>query len=223
MVLPPGAPPVLTLVAQRFTESTRGIVSFRVRRVFDVHAGPMSRHEDFTLDEVYEDGATVRVRVVSDVVDGKPTSPSAQAALAASYEHPKPGDAFAPPFDQNNFSAYQYQNAGPQRIAFTSSVRDQGHGNGSFTYDGANNVVTFTYQPNVLPPHARSGSVTDRRSEVLPGYWAITEETQEYKGSYAIFSAGATVEFTYSNFRRFASLQNAIESISEPPTEQAKP
>ena len=94
MELPPGAPPVLTLVAHRFSESTRGVVSFRLHRVFDVHAGPMSRHEDFTLDGVYEDGAIVKVHVVSDTIDGKPVSAAAQSALEQSYTHPKTGDGF---------------------------------------------------------------------------------------------------------------------------------
>jgi hypothetical protein len=206
----------LTLVAQQFTETSRGVVSFRLHRVFEVHAGPMSRHEDFTLDGIYQDGAVVKVHVVNDVIDGKPASTEAQSALEQSSEHPKPSDVFAPPFDANNFSAYQYQIAGPQRIAFTSSVPDSGHGNGNFTYDSGNNVVSYTYQPNALPPHARWASVTEHRSEVLPGYWAVIEETQEYKGSYALFSGGATVECTYSNFRRFANLGDAIRSISAP-------
>lgn len=214
MELPPGAPLVLTLVAQRFTESTQGVVSFQLRRVFDVHAGPMSRHEDFTLDGIYEDGAIVKVHVVSDTIDGKPASPEAQSALEQTYDHPKTGDGFALPFDSKNFGAYQYQSAVAQRIDFTSNMHDATHGNGNFTYDGGDNVISYTYRPNALPPHASSGTITDRRSEVLPGYWAVTEEMQQYKGSYGLFSAGATVEFTYSNFRRFVNLVDAIRSIS---------
>src|SRR6516165_10093305 len=118
MELPPGTPPALTLVAQRFTESTRGVVSFRLHRVFDVHAGPMGRHEDFTLDGVYEDGAIVKVHVVSYTIDGKPVSAASQSALAQSYVHPKTGGGFALPFDSKNFGAYQYQNTAAQRIDF---------------------------------------------------------------------------------------------------------
>ncbi|HZY97322.1 MAG TPA: hypothetical protein VFE35_09480 [Candidatus Cybelea sp.] len=213
MVAPPNAPPALTLVAQRYAETNRGVVTFRLHRIFDVHAGFSSRHEDLVLTGVYADGAIAKVRVVSYTIDGKPAGAAAQAALEQAYEHPSLTDAFDLPFDPRYFSAYQYQSAGPQKIAFTSSVRDAAHGNGTVSYDADGNVVSYTYQPNALPPHASFGEVTDRRSEVLPGYWAVIQETQQYKGSYGPFPGAGTVQITFSDFRRFPDLQSALRAI----------
>jgi hypothetical protein len=213
MTLPPGAPPDLTLVAQRFAETSRGVVSFRLHRTFEVHAGFSSRHEDLVLDGISSDGVVTKVHISSYTIDGKPADAATQAALTQSYEHPNPSAVFNAPFDSRYVGAYQYASAGPQKIAFTSNLQDAAHGNGSFSYDAGDNVLTYTYKPNVLPPHASSGSVTDRRAEVLPGYWAVTQETQDYKGSYGPFPGAGTVALTYSDFRRFADLQSALQAL----------
>ncbi len=211
---PPGAPPAVTLVAQRFAQSNRGIVAFHFHRLFDVHAGFSSRHEDLVMDGIYQDGAIVKVHIVSYTIDGKPASAADQATIQDAWEHPKPTEAFRPPFDPRFITAYQYQSAGPQKVSFSSAVADAAHGNGSFTYDANNNVVQVTYRPNALPPHANFGEVTDRRAEVLPGYWAVTQEIQQYKGSYGPFAGAGTIQVTYSNFRRYPDLQRALRAIS---------
>ena len=213
MVTPPGAPPALAIVAQRFADTSRGIVGFHLHRVFDVHAGFSKRHEDLVMDGVYSDGEIVKVHVSSYTIDGKPADAATQATLVQSYEHPSAGALFNLPFDPRYVEAYQYQSAGPQKIAFTSSVRDAAHGNGSFSFDTSGNVLSYTYQPNVLPPHASFGEVTDRRSEALPGYWAVVEETQQYKGSYGPFPGAGTVEITFSDFHRFSDLPSALRSL----------
>jgi hypothetical protein len=210
---PPGAPPALAQVAQRFTQTSRGFVAFRMRRVFDVHGGLQSRHEDLVMNGVYDDGALVRVRVVSYTINGRPASATDIAGVEQSWNHPKPSEVFASPFDPKNFDAYQYRSDGNATIAFSSNVRDPGHGNGSFTYDAGGNVLSYTFVPNSLPPHATSGTIADRRSEVLPGYWASTEETQQYKGNYGPFAAAGAIQITYSDFRRSSDLSAALSSL----------
>lgn len=214
VTVPPGAPPAVTLVAERFAQTSRGIVAFHFHRVFDVRAGFSSRHEDLVMDGVYDDGAIAKVRIVSYAIDGKPASAADQSAVTDAWEHPKPTEAFHPPFDPRYLTAYQYQVTGPQKVAFTSSVADAAHGSGVFTYDGSNNVLELTYHPNVLPPHATFAEITDRRAEVLPGYWAVTEESHLYKGSYGPFSGKGTIQITYSNFRRFPDLQSALKDLA---------
>jgi hypothetical protein len=213
-MLPADAPPALAEVAQRFAETSRGIVGFQMHRTFDVHAGFSRRHEDLVLDGIFDDGSVVRVRVSTYSIDGKAAGAAADSEVEREWENPKPGDAFVPPYDSRYFAAYQYQANGDGSIAFTSTVRDAGHGNGTFAYDAQGNIVSCTYQPNVLPPHAKSGQIVDRRSEVLPGYWAVTEETQTYTGSIGPFPGSGTVDLRYSNFRRFADLESAIRSLA---------
>jgi hypothetical protein len=213
LTLPPGAPPVLAQVAQRFAETSRGVVAYQLHRVFDVHGGFQSRHEDLVVNAVCEDGAVVRVRVATYTIDGKAASAADVTSLEQSWNHPKAGDVFAPPYDPRFLDAYQYQAAAPSTIGFTSSIRDAGHGNGSFTYDAQDDVLSVTYSPNALPPHARSGEVTDQRAEVLPGYWAVTHETQEYRGTVGPFSAAGTIKVDFSGFRRFPDLQSALRAL----------
>jgi hypothetical protein len=207
------APPALAQVAQRFVKTTRGIVGFRLHRVLDVHAGFSSRHEDLVMAGVYDDGAIVKIRVLSYTIDGKPASASDDAAMEHAYEEPKAGDAFEPPFDARYADAYSYRQETSQTVAFTSELRDAAHGNGSFAYDADHNVVWYAYQPNALPPHASSGTIVDRRTEVLPNYWAVTQETQQYGGSYGPFPGAATQEVDFSDFSRFPDLQSALRSI----------
>lgn len=207
------APPVLTAVAQRFARSSRGVVGFRVHRTFWARAGLSSRHEDLVLKGIYDNGSIVRVKVSTYTIDGKTADANAVSTVEREWESPKPGDAFAAPYDSRNFSAYQYRALGNGSFAFASSVSDRGHGNGSFTYDARANVLVCVYQPNVLPPHARSGQITDRRSEVLPGYWAVTQETQTYKGTVGPFAGSGAVELDYTRFHRYANLESAIKSL----------
>ena len=207
------APPALAQVVQRYAETNRGIVFFHLHRLFDVHDAVAARHEDLALNGVYNDGVLVRVHVTAYSIDGKPASAADIAGIEESWVHPKPGDAFSPPFDERNLDTYQYRADGDAAISFTTSVQEQGHGNGSFSYDAQNDVVSYTYQPNVLPPHAKWGRITAQRAEVLPGYWASTQETQEYKGSVGPFAGSGTVETTYSDFRRFPDLQSALAAL----------
>jgi hypothetical protein len=213
MTLPPSAPPALAQIAQQFVQTSSGVVAFRLHRTMDVHAGFEKRHEDLVLNGIYQNGTIVKVRVSNYTIDGRPASASDVAAVEQAWGHPKPGEAFAPPFDPQYVSDYQYQSAGPSTIDFSSNMHDAGHGNGTFSFDTQANVVTCSYQPNVLPPHANSGEITDRRAEVLPQYWAVTQETQEYKGSYGPFAGAGTVELDFSDFRRFPDVQSALVTL----------
>jgi hypothetical protein len=200
-------------VAHRFVETTGGIVGFRLHRVLDVHAGFSHRHEDLVMTGIYQDGTTVKVRIVSYTINGKPASASADAAMTKAFEHPKPGTAFQPPFDPRYTGGYSYRTAGPSTIAFASGVRDEAHGSGAFAYDASHDVVWYAYQPNALPAHATFGTILDQRSEVLPNYWAVTHETQQYKGHYGPFAGAGLQEADYSGFSRFPNLESALRSL----------
>ena len=88
MTLPVGAPPALTQVAQRFVETSRGVVAFQLHRVFDVHGGFSKRHDDLVLNGIYQNGQLMRVRVVSYAIDGKAASSSDVAGVEQSWNHP---------------------------------------------------------------------------------------------------------------------------------------
>jgi hypothetical protein len=212
MVLAVSVPPIVVSVGQRFLQTSRGVVTFRLHRVFDVHAGPSSRHDDLVLDGVYQNGNLVRVHIVSDTVGGKAQSQDDVATAEDAWLHPKAGDAFHPPFDPQYFAEYSYQ-ARSAKVRFTSKIDDGGHGMGSFSYDPNHNVTSYTYQPAAMPQYAKSGTVSGTRSAVLPGYWATVKETQQYQGHYALWNGGATVQLMWSSFHRYDSLTAAERAI----------
>lgn len=209
-------PPAVMQIAQRVPGQEMGVVMYRLRRTFDVHAGPMHRHDELELVLVSQDGRTVKVRVVRSVVGGKAADAAGRADIENQYEHPNASDVFRWPFDPRYVAEYSFQVVDPHAYRFSSSIHDTVHGSGVFSTDAAGNVVHFQYTPNVLPKYTSSGTVTDERSEVLPKYWFLTSETYEYSGHYAIFGGGASVLIQYDQFKRFADLPSALSALDAP-------
>lgn len=213
MVAAVTVPPIVVSVGKRFMQTCRGVVAFRMHRVFDVHAGPSSRHDDLVLEGVYSNGTLVSVHILSDTIGGKAQSPDQIASAEQQWVHPKPGDAFHAPFDPRYFREYRYGPIARNSVSFTSLVDDAGHGTGTFAYDSSEDVTSYTYSPSVMPQYATSGTVTGTRRRVLPGYWAVTQETQQFAGRYALWKGGATVQLTWSEFRRYSSVSAAVSAI----------
>jgi hypothetical protein len=184
-----------------------------MHRVFDVHAGPSSRHDDLVLAGVYDNGNLVSVHILSDTIGGKTQTPEQIASAEQQWIHPKAGDVFHAPYDPRYFGEYHYGPLAPGSVSFASSQNDSAHGAGKFAYDSSGNVTSYSYVPAVMPQYATSGTVTGTRRRVLNGYWAVTQEVQQYAGRYALWKGGATVQYTMSEFRRYPSLSAAVSAI----------
>jgi hypothetical protein len=210
----PGSPPQLAHVLQAFAQTTQGIVSYRYTRAFSVSAGPMGRQDHLVFAGVDENGRTIKVRVLQDTIGEKKASHDQVATTEYRYEHPNPGDTFEAPYDPQYASEYTFKSMGGNTIAFTPIHPHKGTGSGTFSFDSQGDVVSYDYQPSVLPPHATSGTIIGHRAQVVPGYWAVTDETQTYGGHYAIFGASATVHIAASDFQRFPNLASAEKAIS---------
>lgn len=206
-------PPIVASIGRRYVKASRGVVAFRMHRMFDVHAGPSSRHDDLVLEAVYDDGSLASVHILSDTIGGKTQTPQQIASAEQQWIHPKPGDAFHPPYDPRYFGEYHYGPIAPGHVSFAAAVNDAGHGTGSYTYNSSEDVTAYTYAPAVMPQYATSGTVNGTRRKVLPGYWAVTQETQQFAGRYALWKGGATVQYTMSEFRRYPSVQAAVAAI----------
>lgn len=209
------APPAVAQIAQRTKPQEQGIVLYRLHRAFDVHAGPMHRHDETQLAVISQDGHVVKVRVLSAVEGGKPLDQMRIAQIEEQYEHPKPADIFHRPFDPDYLGEYTYQAVDSKTYRFTSAQHDGSHGNGTFWTDDDGNVVKYEYAPNALPQYATSGTITFDRSQVLPGVWALTREAHEYRGHYFIFGGGATAVITYDSFARYPDLQSAQTALDK--------
>jgi hypothetical protein len=211
------APPAVVQIAERFSHQERGVVGYRLHRVFDVHAGPMHRHDELDLAVVSQDGQTIKVRVLRAMSNGKEADDAGKAQLENQYEHPNPDDVFHRPFDPQYLSEYSYEAVDALTYRFTSTMRDGSHGDGTFSTDSAGDVVKYQYTPKVLPRYTTSGTVTYERAQVLPGYWFMTSENHEYRGHYAIFGGGATADITYDSFKRYPDAATAISALQALP------
>jgi hypothetical protein len=212
------APPAVVQIAQRVSNQERGVIVYRLHRVFDVHAGPMHRHDDYLLAIAANATQTLKVRVIHATIGGKTADAATVSKIEDQWERPKAADVFHRPFDPRYLGEYTYDVVDPQTYHFTSSIHDAAHGSGTFTVDAAGNVVKYQYTPNVLPPYTSSGTIYDTRSQVLPAYWGLTGETQQYSGHYAIFGGGATTVLTFDGYARYtdsAAAIAALQSISE--------
>lgn len=206
-------PPIVASIGQRYVQTSRGVVAFRLHRAFDVHAGPSSRHDDLVLEGVFHNGNLVSVHILSDSIGGTAQTPEQITDAERQWIHPKPGDAFHPPYDPRYFNEYRYGPIAAASISFVPSVNDGAHGSGNFKYDASENVTSYTYAPAVMPQYATSGTITGTRRRVLAGYWAVTQETQRFAGRYALWKGGATVILTMSEFRRYSSVSAAVAAI----------
>lgn len=215
IALAAAVPAIVMSAAERTQQTERGVVAYRVHRVFDVHAGPYKRHDDLEFAGVYENGRLVKVRIISQQVGGKDADDRTKAQTAAKYENPAPTDVFRRPYDPRFLADYTYEVADARTVRFKALVRDAAHGDGTFTVDPAGNVLHVQYAPAALPQYSKSGTVEDQRAEVLPGYWATPRETQQYSGRYAIFGGGANVVITESAFQRFDALPAALAALNE--------
>ena len=207
-------PAIVTQVAQRTEQAERGVVGVRVHRVFDVHAGPYHRHDDLQFSAVEQNDTIVKVRIITQTTNGKETDANTKTQTANRYEHPAPGDLLDRPFDSRYVKDYSYTVVNATTIGFKSLVHDAGHGDGTFTIDSSDNVTSYEYTPNVFPQYTTSGNVTDQRAQVLPNYWALTQELYQYKGHYALFGAAATATITYGNYESFSDLSTALSALA---------
>lgn len=211
------APPAVVQIAERFSHQERGVVGYRMHRVFDVHAGPMHRHDELDLAVASQDGETIKVRVVRAVSNGKEADNPGKVQIENQYEHPNPGDVFHRPFDPQYLGEYSYEAVDAQTYRFTSAMRDGSHGDGTFSTDTAGDVVKYQYTPKVMPRYTTSGTVTEERAQVLPGFWFLTRENHDYRGHYAIFGGGATVLIIYDSFKRYPDAASAISALQTLP------
>lgn len=209
------APPAVVQIAQRARSQERGIVLYRLHRVFDVHAGPSRRHDELELAVVSQDDRVVRVRILRASTGGKSVDDAGRRQLENQYENPKPGDVFHRPFDPAYVNEYTYQAVDARTYRFTSILRDSSHGDGTFSLNDTGDVVKYVYTPNVLPQYAKSGTVTNDRSQVLPDSWHLTREAHEYRGRYFIFSGGATAVITCDSFEQFADVPSAVSALEK--------
>lgn len=130
---------------------------------------------------------------------------------------------FKEPYDRRFLTDYRFESAPCQgcsgsevAIRFGSDVHDAQHGNGTMRIDmPSGRVQALTYTPNVLPPHATSGTVTETGSQAAPDVWYVTRIEQKYDGRLFLLSGAVTVISTFDHFQRFATVAQGEAALDE--------
>jgi hypothetical protein len=204
----------VTQIAQQAVQDQRGIVSAQFTRSFSVRAALSGRHDLLTFTGVYQDGTLVFMHVTKDTIGNKDASASQIGQATDQYVHPRPTAVFHAPWDPRYLDEYSYSIKDPETIAFTSLVKDTSHGSGTFTIDAHDHVVSYEYAMSANWPYATSGDISGRRAEVLPGCWAMTSQTEQYRGRYGIFAGRATADVTMSSYQRFPTVADAKKAAN---------
>ena len=206
-------PAIVTQVTHQAAKDDSGVASAQYTRTFDVHAGAASRHDHMIFTGVYSNGDLVYIHIASDTLGDKNATSAELAQTESQYEHPKATELFRAPWDQRYVSEYNYQVVNPTTIAFTSLVNDKAHGTGTFSIDAQDHVIAYQYTMSANYEYVTKGTVSGQRAQVMPGYWAVTHEVQQYVGKYGLVPGGATTDITQASFRRFSSVSDAQASI----------
>lgn len=95
---------------------------------------------------------------------------------------------------------------GTVAIAFGTGIQDTQHGSGTMWIEQATGRVDkLTYTPNVPPPHATSGSVTETSGNAMPNVWYVTRIDGSYRGNAFPMTGTGTFTGVFDHFKRFST------------------
>jgi len=222
----PAVPDIVRRASSTYTQSIAGLIGMQRHFKTVISAGPFHHTEQSDSAIVFNDGAFVDVAYYRIIDDGRALSErDLSKRVAQTVDDWKAGKVFfKEPYDPRFTNDYQFQplascNGCPANavaVHFESPIRDMQHGSGTMTIDsGSGRVLSLTYAPNALPPHATSGEITEVSSEPIDGLWYVTRIEQTYKGRYAIFHGSGTFSGAFDHFRRFPNASAAEQSLHD--------
>ncbi len=210
-------PAIVVQAAAVAAHDRAGIVTYRIHQVSAMDGGPLHRHGDVTIAVVADGPSLVKVRVLTYVVDGHDQSDQQKRDLAAQLLAGQSKGGFAVPFDSRHLHEYGFAADG-SAVRFRSLRRDASHGDGTFEVDASGHVLRMSYVPDVFPKYVTSGTVSDVRAEVLPGFWASVRSDQEWDGRYLFIKGHASVVTEMTAYRRYpnrAAAEAAVEAATQ--------
>lgn len=205
--------PAIVAQAAAVAERDRvGAIVYRIHQTTAMDGGPLHRRAEVVIEAAADGPNLVKVRVLRFLADGTEQSDAKKRDLGRQLLDGQAKGGFAVPFDSRHTAEYAYT-AGAGTVQFVSLRRDADHGDGAFTVDAAGHVTGMRYVPDVFPKFVSSGSVTDARAEVLPGFWATVRNDQEYDGQYLFIKGHASVVTEMSGYRRYGSRAAAEAAV----------
>ena len=221
-----GVPEIVQRASSVYAHSVAGLVGMQRHFKTVIGAGPVHHTEESDSAVLFNDGVFVDAAYYRIVDDGRPISQTdLNKRTAQTVEDWRAGRVFfKEPYDPHFMSDYRFQpptkcNGCPANavaVQFDSSIRDMQHGSGTLIIDGVSGrVLSLTYAPNALPPHATSGEITEVSGEPIDGLWYVTRIEQKYQGKYAIFHGSGTFSGSFDHFRRFANSSTAEAALRD--------
>ncbi len=217
-------PSLVQKAALAYAAELHGALGMQRHFSTTIKAGPVRHTETSDSAVLFENGAFVEIKYYRIADDGKDFSPAQiQARDSETNKDWSAGKIFfKEPYDQRYMEDYSYSQpqacagcaSGLVAVTFTSAVQDVQHGKGTMWIDATTARVTeLVYAPNVLPPHATSGTVTEISSNSAPGIWYVTRIDETYQGRELIVKGTGTFTGTFDQIRRFASLAQARAAL----------
>jgi len=190
-------------------QAQRGLVGFETDSHLDAHAGFFRRDQEERRWFVLSGGIALRtgLRLGSDAPFGK----------AAEEQKHEPWGAYG---NEYHFSAATCGHcaAGTLAIAFESDLHDRLHGHGTLLVEPDRaRVVHETFIPYVLPGVARSALI-DIEFGTTPVGWLPRSLHGDFSGRMGPFAGSAQLRETFEDYRRFASVDEAVTALGAPST-----
>lgn len=211
-----GVPDPVAKAAEVYARDVAGAIVCRTKMESQIKSPVYNRHSVMDSWVVTKDGVPVQTKIVSWRNDGKDVSKDEiqkqEAQTNAAYREGK--SFFKPPYDRRYQDAYEFQvdsaDHGQTVVRFTSAIKGEQHGSGSFTLDRDFRVRKLVFKPNVLPKNVDKGSFTLERNEVGAGLFGIKSLEMKYEGSMGLIKGGFVLEQQYEDYRRFKTLDEAL-------------
>ncbi|HVA38996.1 MAG TPA: hypothetical protein VNJ51_15425 [Candidatus Dormibacteraeota bacterium] len=216
----PTRPPVPALVlraAAVYAVNVRGVIGMQRHFSTVLHAGPIHHTEESDSGYLMKDGSFVKIKYVRIADDGKAFSAKqiAQRDAQTNQDWTVGKIFFKEPYDPRFVRDYVFDSPtactacpkGTVAVIFGSSIQDTQHGSGTMWIELATGRVDrLTYIPNVLPPHATFGTVTEISGWAMPNVWYVTRIDGAYRGKAFVVSGTGTFTGVFDHFRRFSTV-----------------
>jgi hypothetical protein len=213
-----GTVPVLVLrAATVYTSNVRGIIGMQRHFSTVLHAGPVHHTEESDSGYLMNNGSFVKIKYFKIADDGKAFSAQqiAQRDAQTNQDWTVGKIFFKEPYDPRYVGEYVIDPpqpctacpAGTVALTFGSGIQDTQHGSGTMWIEQTTGRVDrLTYIPNVLPPHATFGSVTETSGWAMPNVWYVTRIDGSYRGKAFVLSGTGTFTGVFDHFQRFATV-----------------
>jgi hypothetical protein len=213
------APDATNLVAaalQTLATEQRGVVGFRQTYHYEERGPAHDVSREVDEWRVTRDGRLVSVRIEREITNGQAVSNEQLARDQAAADKQLPAEDYRLPLTPEAVTEYRLEPAsctacapGSQAVAFTSLRRDGDHADGVMIVDATRHIVELRGSPSVLPAHVDNATIVMHFGPVLADLWNVVDDTQHYDGHMLFIHGYAVVRRTYSEYRRFASVEAA--------------